>query len=107
MQAREGTIIRILERGVTQIVGTFTESANFGFVIPDDKKFNGDIFIPKPATNGAVEGHKVVVKIIEYPEGRKSAEGEVIQILGIKMIRVSISYLLFINMVYRQNSLKK
>ena len=84
VQRREGTIIRILERGVTQIVGTFTESANFGFVIPDDKKFNGDIFIPKQATMGAVEGHKVVVKIIDYPEGRKSAEGEVIQILGHK-----------------------
>lgn len=81
-QRREGTIIRILERGVKQVVGTFTESANFGFVIPDDKKFYGDIFIPKGATMGAVEGHKVVVKITEYPEGRLSAEGEVIKILG-------------------------
>ena len=79
---REGTIVRILERGVKQIVGTYTESANFGFVIPDDKKFNGDIFIPKNASMGAVEGHKVVVKITVYPEGRMSAEGEVVQILG-------------------------
>ena len=38
-QRREGTIVRILERGVQQIVGTYTESKNFGFVIPDDKKF--------------------------------------------------------------------
>ena len=53
-------------------------------MIPDDKKFAGDIFIPKAASKGAVEGHKVVVKLITYPEGRKSAEGEVIQILGHK-----------------------
>lgn len=79
---REGTIVRILERGVKQVVGTYTESANFGFVIPDDKKFNGDIFIPKHASKGAVEGHKVVVNITVYPEGRMSAEGEVVQILG-------------------------
>ncbi len=79
---REGTIVRILERGVKQVVGTYTESANFGFVIPDDKKFNGDIFIPKHASKGAVEGHKVVVHITVYPEGRMSAEGEVVQILG-------------------------
>lgn len=81
---REGTIIRILERGTKQVVGTYTQSANFGFVIPDDKKFNGDIFIPKNASMGAVEGHKVVVNITEYPEGRMSAEGEVVKILGHK-----------------------
>ncbi|KUP05635.1 ribonuclease R [Bacillus coahuilensis m2-6] len=81
---REGTVVRIIERGVTQIVGTYTESKHFGFVIPDDKKFASDIFIPKAANNGAIEGHKVVVKITTYPEGRKSAEGEVMDILGHK-----------------------
>ena len=59
---REGTVIRILERGITQIVGTNSESKSFGFVIPDDKKIASDIFIPKQASNGAVDGHKVVVK---------------------------------------------
>ncbi|WP_071393621.1 ribonuclease R [Bacillus tuaregi] len=83
-QRREGTIVRILERGIQTIVGTYTESKNFGFVIPDEKKFAGDIFIPKQAANGAVEGHKVVVKLTVYPEGRMSAEGEVIEILGHK-----------------------
>ncbi|SDM73603.1 ribonuclease R [Bacillus sp. OK048] len=83
-QRREGSIIRILERGVQQIVGTYVESKSFGFVIPDDKKFASDIFIPKSASKGAVEGHKVVVKLITYPEGRKSAEGEVITVLGHK-----------------------
>jgi ribonuclease R len=81
---QEGTIIRILERGVKEIVGTYTESKNFGFVIADDKKIANDIFIPKNASNGAVEGHKVVVRLTTYPEGRMSAEGEVIDILGHK-----------------------
>ncbi|MGN7941089.1 ribonuclease R [Virgibacillus sp. 6R] len=81
---QEGTVIRIIERGVKEVVGTYTESKNFGFVIPDDKKIINDIFIPKNAANGAIEGHKVVVKLTTYPEGRMSAEGEVIQILGHK-----------------------
>jgi ribonuclease R len=81
---KEGTIVRILERGVQEVVGTYTESKHFGFVIPDDKKIANDIFIPKHAANGAVEGHKVVVRLTNYPEGRMSAEGEVIQILGHK-----------------------
>ncbi len=83
-QRKEGTIVRIVERGVQEIVGTYTESKNFGFVIPDDKKIVNDIFIPKNASNGAIEGHKVVVKLTTYPEGRMSAEGEVVQILGHK-----------------------
>ncbi|MBA4537076.1 ribonuclease R [Bacillus aquiflavi] len=83
-QRREGTVIRIIERGVQEIVGTYVESTHFGFVIPDDKKLVNDIFIPKSASKGAVEGHKVVVKLTTYPDSRKSAEGEVIHILGHK-----------------------
>lgn len=83
-QRREGTIVRIIERGVQQVVGTYTESRHFGFVIPDDKKFASDIFIPKEANAGAIEGHKVVVNLTSYPDGRKSAEGEIVSILGHK-----------------------
>ncbi|WP_374724407.1 ribonuclease R [Calidifontibacillus erzurumensis] len=80
----EGAVVRIIERGVTTIVGTYVDNKYFGFVIPDDKRIASDIFIPKDAKNGAVDGHKVVVKITKYPEGRMSAEGEIIQILGHK-----------------------
>lgn len=80
----EGQVIRILERGLTQVVGTYSENKHFGFVIADDKRIPNDIFIPKEATGGAVDGHKVVVKITKYPEGRMSAEGEVVTILGHK-----------------------
>ena len=79
---REGTVVRILERGMTQVVGTYRETGHFSFVVPDEKRFHGDIFIPKETSKGAVDGHKVLVKITEYPEGRMSAEGEVIKILG-------------------------
>ncbi|MCY9075705.1 ribonuclease R, partial [Bacillus inaquosorum] len=54
------------------------------FVIPDDKKITSDIFIPKNGKNGAAEGHKVVVKLTSYPEGRMNAEGEIETILGHK-----------------------
>ncbi|GGH74356.1 ribonuclease R [Compostibacillus humi] len=80
----EGKVIRILERAVTEVVGTYEDSRSFGFVIADDKRIPNDIFIPKGKTNGAVDGHKVIVRITKYPEGRKSAEGEIIQILGHK-----------------------
>lgn len=47
-------------------------------------KITSDIFIPKNGKNGAAEGHKVVVKLTSYPEGRMNAEGEVETILGHK-----------------------
>lgn len=81
---REGAIIRIIERGTTKAVGTFQENKGFGFVVTDDKKMNMDIFIAKDDTLGAVDGHKVVVEITGWPEGRKSATGMVTQILGHK-----------------------
>ncbi|MFD1020418.1 ribonuclease R [Thalassobacillus hwangdonensis] len=83
-QRPEGTVIRILERATGRVVGTYQGSQNFGFVVADDKRIPNDIFIPKSATNGAVDGHKVIVNITKFPEERMSAEGEIVEILGHK-----------------------
>ncbi|WP_167262329.1 ribonuclease R [Alkalibacillus almallahensis] len=80
----EGTVIRIVERSDQNIVGTYQDNGRFGFVIADDKRIPGDIFIKEGNENGAVDGHKVIVKIKEYPKETKSAEGEITQILGHK-----------------------
>jgi ribonuclease R len=80
----EGEVIRVVKRVNVQVVGTFQEEQYYGFVIPDDKRMAQDIFIPKAAMNGARQGQKVVVKIIKFPEGRKNAEGEIIEVLGDK-----------------------
>ncbi len=80
----EGKVIKILNRNSNLIVGTFTENKNFGFVIPDDNKFNYDIFIKKGDKNGAKSNDKVVCRIIEFPDKRKSPEGVVVEVLGNK-----------------------
>jgi ribonuclease R len=80
----EGEVVRVVSRANTQIVGLFQMNEGYAFVIPDDKRVVRDIFIPKEAFNGAMDGHKVVVHIVSYPEGRAAAEGEVIEILGHK-----------------------
>ncbi len=79
----DGVIIRVLERGMKQVVGLF-EAGNkgYGFVIADDKKIAKDIFISREHTKGAVTGHKVVVEITDYGEDRRNPEGKVIEILG-------------------------
>ncbi|RPF54452.1 ribonuclease R [Aquisalibacillus elongatus] len=80
----EGVVVRIVERNNAPIVGTYQDNGRFGFVIADDKRIPNDIFIREGNSGGAIDGHKVIVKITVYPEGRKSAEGEVVDILGHK-----------------------
>lgn len=80
----EGEVVRILKRANTEVVGTFEHYGSYGFVIADDKRIVKDIFVPQEAINGAVDGQKVVVRIVQYPEGRSLAQGEVIEILGHK-----------------------
>lgn len=81
---REGSIIRVVERKTTKVVGMYQDNKGFGFVIPDDKKLPMDIFIGKGNSLDAVDGHKVVVEITEWPSDLKSATGMVVQILGHK-----------------------
>lgn len=78
----EGTIIKVLERANSRIVGLFEQVKGYGFVIADDKKFAKDIFIAKELTMGAVTGHKVVVEITDYGAERRNPEGKIVEILG-------------------------
>ena len=79
---REGTVTKIVERGKTSFVGTYQANRGFGFVVPDDKKMSMDIFVAKEDTLGAVDGHKVVVEITNWPDQVKSATGMITKILG-------------------------
>lgn len=79
---REGTIVKVLERGMKQIVCTYEQSKNYGFAVPDNPRFGSDIFIPLERSKGAVKGHKVVVEITKYAKNGKSPEGKVVEILG-------------------------
>ena len=79
---REGKIVKIVEHGMKQIVGTFQKNKNYGFVVSDNLKFTKDIFIPKEHTKNAMDGHKVVVRLVNYGDDKHSPEGHVEEILG-------------------------
>ena len=79
---REGTVTEIIERGNGVIVGTYSSSKSFGFVIADNQKFGKDIYIAKADSKGAVTGHKVVVEITDYGSGERNPEGRVTEIIG-------------------------
>ena len=64
------------------VVGIFQKSRNFGFVVPDNKSFETDIYIPKKYWAKAKNNYKVVVEITTYPKKGKNAEGKIIEVLG-------------------------
>ena len=80
----EGTIIKVVEREITKVVGEFQSNKTFGFVIADEKKFNQDIYIPKKYFSGAKDGDKVVVQITVWPQAGRKPEGKIIEVLGPK-----------------------
>ena len=79
-----GTVIRILERHRTQLVGTLQRGRQFLYVIPDDPRMPHDIYVPLPRDVGrpANVGDKVVVELREWVSRHNNPEGEIIEVLG-------------------------
>ncbi len=81
---REARVVEILEHAYTDVVGTFEKSSNFGFVVPDDRHLNSDIFIPALKTMGAKDNSKVVCHLTYYGSQNRKPEGEITEIIGLK-----------------------
>ena len=79
-----GTVVRVLERRRTRIVGTLERSKQFLFVIPDDPRLPHDIYVPEPRDLGrpANVGDKVVVELREWLSRHTNPEGRILEVLG-------------------------
>ncbi|MFQ7076915.1 MAG: hypothetical protein ACLRSW_02710 [Christensenellaceae bacterium] len=77
----EAEVVRIVERGYTEIVGTFWKDKNAGCLHPDEKKYFEDIYIPLSKCFNIPDGVKAVARITEYPFGRAPG-GEIVEVLG-------------------------
>ena len=79
-----GTVIRVLQRHRTKIVGTLQRGKRFLYVVPDDPRIPHDIYVPEPRDVGrpAQIGDKVVVDLREWESRNANPEGEIIEVLG-------------------------
>ena len=82
-EKREGRIVKTLERDLSTIVGEIYFKKDKGYIITDDKKLDIQLEIDRDKSHGAVDGHKVVVKILRNIT-RNRYKGEVIRIIGHK-----------------------
>ncbi|MBQ4098301.1 MAG: ribonuclease R [Clostridia bacterium] len=74
-------VLKVIERGITELVGTYYTSKKGGFVVPDERKYYNDIFVPFGKGLRAKAGDKVVVKILSYPK-KMNPEGIIAKVLG-------------------------
>jgi ribonuclease R len=79
-----GSVVRVLKRKRTEIVGTLQRSKQFLFVIPDDPRIPHDIYVPPARDTGrpANIGDKVVVELRDWESRHTNPEGEIIEVLG-------------------------
>ncbi len=77
----EGGVVHILSRGYEKVVGTFRRDRRAGYLIPDEKRLNTEIYIPLSACSHIPNHVKAVAKITSYPYG-KCPGGEIVEVLG-------------------------
>lgn len=79
----EGRIVKVVSRNLKQAVGEFYYHKKTPCVKLDDDNVNIDIVVKKDKTMGAMNGHKVLVKITRLIKPNVY-EGEILRILGHK-----------------------
>ncbi len=78
----EGTVIEILERANDKFIGTYQQHKNFGFVITDDRMIPFDIIVYPRNQGSAMDGDKVVVSILQWPDRpNQSPAGAITKVL--------------------------
>jgi ribonuclease R len=77
---QQGEITEVVDRKQMEFLGHVEISQSFAFFIAETDKPMPDIYIPLSRLNGASNGDRVIVRIVEW-EKNKKPQGEVIQIM--------------------------
>ncbi len=78
---RAGSVVEILERGKTSVVGRYERQHGIGFVIESGRSSH-QFIVPDHYRDGARDGQLVKLEIIEYPARNREAQGKVVRVLG-------------------------
>ncbi len=78
----EGEIVKVIERYKNTFVGIVDMQKTFAFVRPTDFRMYTDIFITQDKLNGAKDGDKVIVELMDWPDGVDSPYGKITEVLG-------------------------
>ena len=88
----EGIVLKVIERVRKEFVGNLRIDGGNCFVTPDNSRVGTDFYIPKDKLNGAKNGDKVLVRILDWPKRAKSPFAEVSKIIGRSGEHHAVSY---------------
>ena len=77
----EGKVTEVVERLRTTFIGNVQVSKNIAFFIAASEKPIPDFYVPVEKLNGAVNGDRVVARLVKWNKTDKKPEGEVVSIL--------------------------
>ncbi|MCC7121525.1 MAG: ribonuclease R [Gammaproteobacteria bacterium] len=77
-----GTVVEVLSRANSEVVGRYFREGGVGFVVPDNRCINQDLLIPAGDEGGAVHGQIVVATIVQQPDARYQPLARVVEVLG-------------------------
>jgi ribonuclease R len=77
---RTGKIIKVLERGRRDIVGTLQSTGQFQYVVPLNPVYRQNVYVGDP--KGAKVGDRVVVRFDDWVNKHVSPEGEIVEVIG-------------------------
>ncbi len=79
---KEAEIVGIVTRGLTRVIGTFEQTGDFAFVVPDDVRIRRDIYVAKNAMHDAKNGQKVVALLESWDDESLNPQGRIVEVLG-------------------------
>ena len=77
----EGRILKVIKRELKSVVGTIIKIKNKLVLKLDDDKYNFNVILKKESMKDVVEGHKVVVELLNKVDNRNFS-GQVTKIIG-------------------------
>jgi len=75
-----GKVIRVSQRGSTQLIGTVQLSKEYAFCVPNSPNYHTDIFIPN-IPKDLKNGSRVLIEILEWEHGKKNPNGKILEVL--------------------------
>jgi ribonuclease R len=78
----EGAVVKVLERGRTEIVGRLYEESGISLVVPDNPRIAHRVLVPRENLAGASAGQVVLVRLVEQPTRTAQPLGHVVRVLG-------------------------
>ncbi len=82
---REGSIVEVLDRRLSRLIGRFTLEAGISYLVPDDKRVQRNVLIPPDQRGEAKDGQLVVAELTQAPDSRRPPMAKIVAVLGDKL----------------------